>query len=74
MDKYLTHYERVRVIGVRASQIADGAPPTIDVTGITDSLKMAEMELKARTIPITITRTYPKGAVRTFRVCEMIYE
>lgn len=73
MDNHLTLFEKVRVLGVRATQLADGAPPTIDMTGITDPAIMAKMELQARTIPILIHRTYPNGQVRILRVCDMIY-
>jgi DNA-directed RNA polymerase subunit K/omega len=73
MDNYLTKFERCRVLGERATQIANGAPVTVDVTGINHPLEMAEMELNARTIPITITRTYPNGKSVTLKVCEMIY-
>lgn len=73
MDNYLTKFERVRVIGERATQIANGAPITVDIAGMSDPLEMAEKELMARTIPITISRTYPNGEVVTIRVCEMIY-
>jgi DNA-directed RNA polymerase I, II, and III subunit RPABC2 len=58
MSFYLTKYERVRVLGTRATQISLGAPPTIDITGMTDSLSIAERELELRLIPIII-RTLP---------------
>jgi DNA-directed RNA polymerase I, II, and III subunit RPABC2 len=59
MSFYLTKYEKVRVLGTRATQISLGAPPTIDITGMTDSLSIAERELELRLIPIIIIRTLP---------------
>lgn len=60
----LTKYERVRVIGERAQQIAKGAPALVDITGITNSLDIAKKEYISGVIPITIIRTYPNGKTK----------
>ena len=70
MEK-LTKYEQVRIIGTRATQISMGAPSTIDITGMTDAIVIAEAELKAKKIPLIIKRKYPNGEVREIRVCDM---
>lgn len=74
MNNRLTKFERVEVIGIRATQISKGAPTTIDVTGMKDPLKMAEAELLAGKMPLTITRTYPNGKSVTLKVTEMIVD
>ena len=40
----LTKFERVRVIGARATQLSLGAPSTIDIKNMTDALEIAEEE------------------------------
>lgn len=59
----LTKYEKARIVGTRATQIAHGAPPMIDITGMTDALTIAEHELQLRLIPIIIIRTLHNGKV-----------
>ncbi len=67
----LTKYERVRVVGARATQIASGAPPTIDITGMTDALEIAEAELEQRKIPMMIIRSYPDGREEKIAIADM---
>ncbi len=52
-----TKYEKARIIGARALQLAYGAPPLIDVPeGTTNPLDLAELEFEKGAIPITIIR------------------
>ena len=57
-SKYITKYERARLIGTRALQISMGAPVKIDTNGETDPLKIATKELLERKIPIVIRRYF----------------
>ena len=53
--KEYTKYEKTRLIAARALQIAQGAPALVDVPkGVTDSVKIAEMEWEEDLIPIDI--------------------
>lgn len=52
----LTRFERARIIGARALQIAMGAPVLIKVDGVTDPVEIAEIELMEEIIPITVRR------------------
>ena len=52
----LTRFERARIIGARALQIAMGAPVLIKIEGVTDPIDIAEIELREGTIPITVRR------------------
>ncbi|MCL4388367.1 MAG: DNA-directed RNA polymerase subunit K [Candidatus Marsarchaeota archaeon] len=55
--KEYTKFEKARVIGARALQLAYGAPPLIKVPeGIVDPLNLAELEFEKGVIPITIIR------------------
>jgi DNA-directed RNA polymerase I, II, and III subunit RPABC2 len=59
---HLTRFERARIIGVRALQLALGAPPFISVEpGPISTLEIAGKELEARALPISIRRTLPDG-------------
>lgn len=42
----MTKYERARVLGTRALQIAMGAPVMVETEGETDPLEIARKELK----------------------------
>lgn len=54
-EKY-TRFERARIVGARALQIAMGAPVLVEDDGQLDPLDVAIEELKAGVIPITVKR------------------
>ena len=56
--KRLTRFERARIISARALQLSMGAPPLIDVSKVNekDPIVIAEMELEAGVLPITVAR------------------
>jgi len=59
----LTRFEKARVVGARALQIALGAPVLIDVDpGSMSAIDIAMQELEAGALPISIRRTLPDGA------------
>lgn len=43
---FMTKYERARILGTRALQIAMGAPVMVELEGETDPLEIARKELK----------------------------
>ncbi len=52
-----TKFEKARIIGARALQLAYGAPPLIKVPeGITEPLALAEEEYEASVIPIVVIK------------------
>jgi len=58
----LTRFERARVVGARALQIALGAPVLIDVDpGSLSPIDIATQELEVGALPISIRRTLPDG-------------
>ena len=73
MENRLTKFEKVRIIGQRAEQISLGAPPLVDIIGLTDALSIAEKEFFNRKIPFIVERTYPDGTVRKLRFVDMKY-
>jgi DNA-directed RNA polymerase I, II, and III subunit RPABC2 len=70
---YLTKFERIRVLGARATQISEGAPSTVDVTGLTDAMAIAKKELSEKKLPLVIQRVYPDGKVVEIPVMDMDY-
>ena len=61
-----TRYEKARILGARALQIAMNAPLLIKITPEDlekinyDSLKIAEIELESNALPISIHKPFPK--------------
>ena len=50
-------YEKARIIGARALQLAYGAPPLVKVPqGMVNPIDLAELEFEKDAIPITILR------------------
>eukprot|EP00088_Acartia_fossae_P021346 TRINITY_DN22810_c0_g1_i1.p1 TRINITY_DN22810_c0_g1~~TRINITY_DN22810_c0_g1_i1.p1 ORF type:complete len:134 (-),score=43.73 TRINITY_DN22810_c0_g1_i1:117-518(-) len=69
---YLTKYERARVLGTRALQIAMCAPVMVELEGETDPLQIAMKELKHQKIPIIIRRYMPDGSHEDWAIDELI--
>jgi DNA-directed RNA polymerase subunit K/omega len=60
--KWLTKFEKARIIGARALQISMGAPVLIDMkTAPKGRFGFAEAELKSGRLPMTVRRTLPTG-------------
>ncbi|MEM2906101.1 MAG: DNA-directed RNA polymerase subunit K [Candidatus Bathyarchaeia archaeon] len=60
--RQLTRFERARVIGARALQIAMGAPVLLKLPPeISDPVDIANRELSEGVLPITIRRRLPDG-------------
>ena len=72
--KYMTKYERARILGTRALQISMNAPVMVDIEGLTDPLKIAQKELRERKIPIIIRRYLPDGSFEDWSIDELIIE
>lgn len=57
---HYTRFERARIIGARALQIAMGAPILILIDGpVVDPVQIAIREFGDSVIPITVKRTVP---------------
>ena len=74
MKARITKFERVRVIGARATQISRGAPSTVNIDGMEDPLEIAEKEFRERKCPLMVVRKYPNGKVEKIAVSDMIYD
>ena len=72
--RYMTKYERARVLGTRALQISMNAPVMVDIAGETDPLKIAMKELRERKIPMIIRRYLPDGSFEDWALDELFCE
>ncbi|MFW9787002.1 MAG: DNA-directed RNA polymerase subunit K [Candidatus Thorarchaeota archaeon] len=60
--KWLTKFEKARIIGARALQISMGAPVLIDMKNAPKGrFGFAEAELRSGVLPMTVRRTLPTG-------------
>ena len=72
----LTKYEKTKILGQRTKQLNSGCKPYIDVpNNIIDSYLIAQMELKAKKIPVIIRRpvSYLKSEYWKLEDLEQIY-
>ena len=57
-EMQINHFEKARLVGARALQLAMGAPPLVKVPeGVTNPLKLAFMEFEKNAVPLSVART-----------------
>jgi len=70
---FLTLYERTKVLSLRASQLAHGAPPFIEVPEfLTDVYEIAKAELEAKRLPYIMKRPLPDGKYEYWRLADLM--
>lgn len=62
----LTKYEFASIIGFRAQQIAEGAPPFVNVGALTDPSAIAIKEMNEGVMPLQIERPLPSNKIGKF--------
>jgi DNA-directed RNA polymerase subunit K/omega len=76
MQETLTIYERTKVVGLRAEQLARGAPTFLSADQIPsstspfDACKIAAMELDAGVLPYVVSRNMPNGGIELLRLSQ----
>ena len=69
----LTRFERARIIGARALQLALGAPPFIPLDPtVKDPMTLARLELEAKALPISIRRVLPDGEYQDIPITDLL--
>lgn len=68
----MTIYEKARIIGVRASQLSDNAPPLIDIGNMTDPIQIANRELIERKLPFIVRRWMPDKSYEDWDIDELL--
>ena len=70
---FLTRYEKARIVGARALQISFGAPILVEKPkNMIDPIKIAQLELRSRILPLTIRREYPSGEFQDISINKLI--
>ena len=70
---FLTRYEKARIVGARALQISFGAPILIEKPkNMIDPIKIAQLELKAGILPLTIRRENPDETFQDIPINKLI--
>jgi DNA-directed RNA polymerase I, II, and III subunit RPABC2 len=70
---FLTQYEKTRVLGFRANQLAQGAPPFVHVQPhILHTLDIARQELAEKKLPFIIKRPMPDGTFEYWRLRDLL--
>lgn len=70
---FLTHFERTKIIGLRANQLSKGSVPFIAVPKhITDVRDIARLELEQKRLPYIIKRPLPNGTYEYWRLADLL--
>ena len=70
---YISKFERIKIIALRAQQLANGANPTVVVpSNVTDITKVAELEYKAKRIPFMVRRYRPDNSYEDWRLKDFV--
>ena len=70
-SRFMTKYERARILGSRALQISKNAPLMVDPGEESDPYKLAEMELDKRKVPFIVRRYLPDSSYEDWKVSEL---
>ena len=57
----ITRFEKARVIGARALQLAFGAPALLESKKIISPYDLSKLEFEAKLIPLSVIRNLPNG-------------
>lgn len=71
-SQYMSNYEFVKLIGIRATQISQGSRVFCKVDNLTDPLKIAERELYDNKCPLSIKRYIKSGVYEIWTAQELI--
>jgi len=73
---FLNQFEKTKVLSFRASQLAQGSRPYIEIPdNVTDVYTIAKLELAARKLPFILKRPLPDGDYEYWKLSElMIFE
>ena len=70
---YLTLFEKTKIIGFRANQLAQGARPLVELPEyMTDVLEIARLELEKKRLPYILKRPFPDGTYEYIRLADLL--
>ena len=74
-SRFLTKFERAKILGERAIQISNGAKVMVEVDeGVWDPMVIAEKELREKKIEYIVRRYLPDGAYEDWDLNELIFD
>ncbi len=73
-DPQLTHYEKIRLLGIRSKQIAMGAKVMVKYDNEMSAVELARYELNNKTTPLIIKRQLPDNSYELWKVRELIID
>jgi DNA-directed RNA polymerases I, II, and III subunit RPABC2 len=73
-DPQLTHYEKVRLLGVRSKQISMGSKVMVKYDNTMGAVELAKHELINKTTPLLIKRPLPDNSYEIWKVSELNIE
>ncbi len=74
-SRFLTKYERAKILGERAIQISNGAKVMVEVDeGVWDPMVIAEKELREKKIEYIVRRYLPNGSYEDWDLNELIFD
>ena len=74
-SRFLTKFERAKILGERAIQISNGAKVMVEVDeGVWDPMVIAEKELREKKIEYIIRRYLPDGGYEDLDLNELIFD
>ena len=70
---FMTKFEKTQIVGIRASQIENGAIPLVEVPKeIHQSKEIAQLEYEKRVIPLLIRRYLPDESYEDWRITDFL--
>lgn len=70
---YLTPFEKTKIIGFRANQLAQGSRPFVMVPShMTDVLEISRLELEQKRLPFIVKRPMPDGTFEYVRLSDLL--
>ena len=74
-SRFLTKYEKAKILGERAIQISNGAKVMVEVEkGVWDPMIIAEKELREKKIEYIVRRYLPDGTYEDWDLNELIFD
>ena len=74
-SRFLTKYEKAKILGERAIQISNGAKVMVEVEkGVWDPMIIAEKELREKKIEYIVRRYLPDGSYEDWDLNELIFD
>lgn len=69
---YINKYERAKILGIRAQQIAKGMKPLVSTEDKTNIYEIVEAEYKERVLPLFLRRHLPDNTHEDWRLTDFV--